>query len=121
MAENEPKSLEAFFQKSNFFRVVHADGCYGGLTPRGSIHCGFYSERVAIPQRTSIPIIDGQPGPETILEGKEGLVRELDVDVVMDFTTAVSFHIWMRDKLETLRVQMQVSDEDWNALLGRAK
>jgi len=121
MPPDTPDHIEAHFHKSNFFRVVHADGCFGGVTPRGSIHCGFYSERAAIPLRTSIALVNGQPGPETVVESKEGLVREIEVDVVMDINTAISFHIWMRDKLEHLRQGMGIDDTQWAQMLGAAK
>jgi hypothetical protein len=96
-------------------------GCIGGISPRALVNISFYSERAAIPLRTSIPIIDGKPGAEIVLESKPGLVRELEVDVTMDLNTALSFHIWLREKLEFLRIQMNVSDEQWNIMLGKAK
>jgi hypothetical protein len=36
--------------KSNLFRVIHADGAIGGVTPSGNLHLAFFSERPAIPR-----------------------------------------------------------------------
>ena len=47
-----PKELEFDFIKSNFFRVIKADGAFGGISPNGSIHMALYSERSAIPTKT---------------------------------------------------------------------
>lgn len=113
-----PERVEVFHHKSNFFRVVHADGCFGGMTPRGGLHMGFYSERSAIPLRTAIPLSEGKPaGPETVLEVRPGLVREIEVDVVMDLSTATSFFTWLRSNLEQMRQAHGVSDEDWQRFL----
>jgi hypothetical protein len=113
--------IEVFYHKSNFFRVVHADGCVGGINPRGMINCGFYSERSAIPLRTSFSIINGKPSQEAIIESKPGLVRELEVDVTMDINAAASFHKWLGLQLEQLRVKLNISDEQWNTLVGGVK
>jgi hypothetical protein len=115
----DSERVEVYYHKSNFFRVVHADGCYGGVTPRGGLHFGFYSERGAIPLRTALPLAQGKPaGPEEVLESKPGLVRELEVDVVMDFSTAASLYVWLRGHLDTLRQVVNVSDEDWGKIVG---
>ena len=47
--KKQTKILKADYIKSNLFRVVVADGAFGGLTPRGNIHIDFWSERRAIP------------------------------------------------------------------------
>jgi hypothetical protein len=99
--------IEVYYHKSNFFRVVHSDGCYGGINPRGMINCGFYSERGAIPLRTTIQLTDGQPSSETVVESKQGLVRELEVDVTMDLNAAASFYNWLRVQMEVLRQQLK--------------
>ena len=109
--EPTPDRLEISYQKSAFFRVIHADGCFGGINPRGMVHCAFYSERNAIPRRTAIPIVDGRAGPEEVVESRSGLVRELEVDVLMDLNTSVAFYIWLRDKMEHLRKQLGISDD----------
>lgn len=119
---NDPNGpVDVYFHKSAFFRVVHADGCFGGLTPRGYIHCAFYSERQAIPLRAEIQLQNGLPQSEKVTETKGGLVRELETDVFMDFTTAMSFHVWFRDKLEALRGSMGISDADWTKMLSSIK
>jgi hypothetical protein len=113
--------VEIYYHKSNFFRVVHADGCYGGVTPRGSIHCAFFSERGAIPLRTSLSIVEGQAATEKTLESKPGLVRELEVDLVMDFNVAVTLYVWLFDKLDALRKAMNIPDEQWAQMTGGKK
>jgi hypothetical protein len=45
-------------------------------------------------------------------------VRELEVDVLMDINTSVAFYIWLRGKMEHLRKQLGISDEQWAQTLG---
>ncbi len=95
-----PESIECHYLKSNFFRVVHGDGTYGGITPQGKIHMAFFSERNAIPQKVVYQIENGSLGSEIDREGKVGLVREVEVDVVLDSTKAKALHVWLGKWLE---------------------
>lgn len=114
MAEEVTKELLFYYEKSNFFRVIHADGAYGGNTPQGDIHIAFYNERHPIPKITSLPLIGNKrAGPEVVKERKEGIFREVEVDIVMNLNTAVAFRIWFDEKIEALRKQQGVSDQDW--------
>lgn len=76
--------LEFHYIKSPAFRVIHAEGTVGGLTPRGEVHVAFFSERPAIPRKVIHALNDdGTLGPEIAREGRDGFVREMDVDVVI--------------------------------------
>ena len=104
MPEKQPSSAVAFhYIKGNSFRVFHADGAIGNITPAGLIFVGFYSERAAIPQTMVHEITEeGQVGPE-LPEGrvtKEGIVRELDAGAVMSVETAKSFVKWLQSQIE---------------------
>lgn len=114
----DEQKIEVYFHKSNFFRVVHADGCFGGQTPRGGIHMGFYSERSAFPLRTELTVVDNKAVSETPLETKGGLVRELEVDVVMDFNSSISFYVWLKAKMQEQRQTLGISDADWSTMVG---
>ena len=96
-----------FYIKSNFFRVVHMDGAIGGLTPRGLIHCAVYNERAAIPQVTEHPIDDNRLGPEEAVEGKKGLVREVEVDLLMTRPVAEELRDWLTARIEDYDKRVQ--------------
>lgn len=120
--ETIPASIAAHFKKSNFFRVVHADGAYGGATPRGYFHMALYNERGAIPRQVEIPLIDGQPAPERTTDTLGGIVREVEVDVVMDLMATISLYVWLGQKADELRRASGMSDEDWaNLTVGLPK
>lgn len=113
--------VEVSYQKSAFFRVTHVDGIYGGVTPRGHIHMAVFSERGALPKASHFDVVDGQPGPEIVDDSRTGIVRELEADLVMDLPVAISLHLWMREKIEQLRVAMGVPDEEFQRLMGGQK
>lgn len=98
--------------KSGLFRVVHADGAYGGISSRGNLHFSLYNERAAIPRLSERDIKvneDGSivAGPERTTESREGFVREVEVEVMMDYKTAVEFFEWLEQKVGILRKMQQ--------------
>lgn len=86
--------------KSNYFRVIHADGVSGCVTPGGTIHLDFWNEREAIPRRitytfdTSGELVDAQP------ESRSDFVREVELGVVMSRETAIVVRNWLNELLE---------------------
>lgn len=93
------------YLKSPMFRTIHADGMYGGVTPQGNIHIAFYSERNPIPQTIEHAVADGGQLGDEIMESRvvrSGFVREVDIDVIVDLETAVSFRAWIDEKIKML-------------------
>jgi hypothetical protein len=91
--------------KSRFFRVVHADGAWGGLSPRGDIHISFYNERAAIPDTSKIALskTTGQLVKPEEFEASSEFVREIEVDVIVDLLTAMQLRTWLDDKIKGLQ------------------
>lgn len=103
--EEEPRIVFEYL-KSSHFRVIRADGAIGSITPRGFIHFALYSDRPAIPRKIVNTINpDGTLGSEVEEERvcREGIVREMDVDVFMTVDTADSFANWLKDKVKEYR------------------
>src|SRR5260370_759176 len=91
-AETEAKAVLAqHYVKSNFFRVVHADGVFGGPTfTTRTIQIGIFSERFPFPKRTSQSVKENKEiMEERVIE--EGIERELEVSLVMNLSVAKSF------------------------------
>lgn len=91
------------YLKSNLFRVVHADGAWGGLNLRGDIHVSFYNERVAIPDSSKLVVAANEEviKPEEF-ESSSKFIREVEVDVVFDLATAKSLRAWLNHKIDAL-------------------
>lgn len=84
-----PESITFHYMKSAFFRVMHVDGVLGSITPNGHINCVIFSERPSIPKLEEYELKkSGELGDQINYEGRQGFVREMDADLVMDYDTA---------------------------------
>jgi hypothetical protein len=98
-----PKEDEFDLIKSNYFRVIHADGVVGGLSPNGNIHMALYSERRAIPTKMVHPLEGAvRLGPEirSKRQGRTAVVREVEADIVISVEHAIRLHKWLGEKIE---------------------
>lgn len=103
----KPSTLSFHYIKSTCFRVIHVDGALGGPLPSGrGVHLGLYSERAAIPQQVTHEIDSkghvGREIPEQRLS-RDGVVRELEVDAVMDVETAEAIRDWLSKNIALLK------------------
>jgi hypothetical protein len=109
--------IEFHYQKSPIYRTVHADGAYGGNTPSGYIAVTFYSERSAIPRNMISDVTydeQGQPslGPERQVEGLEGVMRQLEVSVMLDINSSRNLYSWLRRHLGQLETQLGIPEDE---------
>jgi len=91
--------------KSHLFRVIYADGVYGGLSPAGQIRMTLFNERYAIPTHMEHALSPhGHVGEEDLSARvcRSNIVRELEADVVMNLETAKLLHSWLNDKISQL-------------------
>jgi hypothetical protein len=105
MNEPIPNKLRIEYKKSQSFRVIHADGAYGGTSPRLQLFIAFYSERFPIPQVLTYETSpSGAPEREIISEreSKEGLFREVEVGVTLDLNAAKGFLAWLTERVGEL-------------------
>ncbi|HEU0048544.1 MAG TPA: hypothetical protein VFQ43_13175 [Nitrososphaera sp.] len=104
-APKPPVSQITFHQiKSNFFRVVHSDGAWCSMSPRGLVHLTFFSERQPLPKELVHDLVDATTlGAEDVSKRvtKEGFVREMEVDVVLSRADADGLHKWLGNYLKS--------------------
>lgn len=87
--------------KSPMYRVVHADGVWGGITPRGLISMSFWNTRGPIPTRIVQEVgPGGEMGSEVRRESRDAIVREVDVGVILDVEIAKTIRNWLDDKIK---------------------
>jgi hypothetical protein len=87
--------------KSSQFRVIRVDGVHGGLTPRGDvIQVALFSERAPIPKREEYRVENGKLGERTDVQQRDAIVREVEVEALVDLTTARVIHKWLGEKIE---------------------
>jgi hypothetical protein len=99
-----PTTPVAFnYIKSNSFRVIHVDGAIGSITPRGLIHASLYSERMPIPRLMVHPVgADGNLLPPVQQEIRPGVVREVEVSLILDRNSAESLRDWLGQQIAEL-------------------
>jgi hypothetical protein len=95
--------VQFHYIKSTDFRVIHVDGAIGSVTPRGLIHVALYSERLPIPRMSTHRITpDGLLGRSDTQEIRPGVVREVEVSLMLDRSTAESLRNWLNDQISVL-------------------
>jgi hypothetical protein len=90
-----PPKVRFDYIKSPQFRVVHVDGAYGGITPRGQLFISLYSERLPIPTAIVHQLNpNGQLGDEILSERetRKGVVREVEIGLQFDIRGCQVFH-----------------------------
>ena len=110
-----PENVKFHYLKSTHFRTIHADGAIGSVTPRGHIHMAIYNERHAIPREMVQEIKpDGTLGEviqsETVV--REGIVREMEVDVLMNVEVAKGVINWLEDKIKLIEKEIIKSSKE---------
>ena len=88
--------------KSNHFRVVRADGAHGGVNPRLQVQMALYNERIPIPQKVIHRVLPNGTLDDAAVEtiGRDGFVREVEVEVLMDWPVARSLAKWLTEKAD---------------------
>lgn len=107
--------LRVYFTKSNFFRVVHADGLVGSVTPKRDIFISFYNERIPIPDSIVYELspkgaVISEVESERITTTK-GVIREMEVGVVLDLADARSLIDWLRQMVGEAEVNFEDVEE----------
>jgi hypothetical protein len=93
------------FIKSSQFRVVHATGVWYGGDSQQNLHLTFFNERTPIPKK--VILILNQQGlivseDESQREAKQGVVREMEVDIVLSVQAALDLHKTLGDNLRAI-------------------
>jgi hypothetical protein len=99
------------FVKSNYFRIVHVNGAFGGLTPHGELFISMYNEHAPIPSATVQKIEpDGKLGDEVQRIGDNAIERELEVGLVMSLDAARNIASWLQQKVDLAqKIQAEIS------------
>ena len=64
---------------------------------------GLYNERFPFPQKVVHSIDKDGLGEEVKREGKTGVIREIEVDVLLDENCAIALHKWLGEKISSLQ------------------
>lgn len=101
--------LPVHFIKSTYFRVVHANGVWYSGDNQSNLHLTFFNERNPIPKLVVVNLDDrgavaGED--ESKRETKKGIVREMEVDVVLSLQAATELYHTLGDNLRAIQEMM---------------
>jgi hypothetical protein len=111
-----PQQIEYHYQKTPDYRTVHADGAHGGATARGYLAVTFYNERASIPRKgvRDVSVAEnGEPAlsKERVTETLGGIMRQLEVTVMLDINAARELALWLPRKVSELEEFMEIPSE----------
>ena len=98
MQQPQPASaagvMPIYYTKSNFFRVIHVDGMYGGPAPSlGGMTMTVFSGRTPLPEKTMNDASSNEVVKERVV--KQGIENELECCLVMNLATAKIMLTWL--------------------------
>lgn len=89
------------------YRLVPANGSFGGITPRADIMIHFFEEYYPVPRVVVHEVSpEGKLGQEKARETESLITREIQVGVVLSPAQAESIAKWILDKVETLKKRL---------------
>ncbi len=98
--------IEFHYKKSSLFRVVHSNGAWGGLTPDLDVFVAFFNSRPPIPETVVHELSEeGVVGPEVpeLKVSKNGIVREVEVGVIMKPEDVRNLITFLQDRLDNIK------------------
>lgn len=105
--------LPIYYMKSNFFRVIHVDGMYGGGTPSagvtGDIMMTVVSHRLPFPEM----LVNDASGNEVVAKRKVkyGVENEFEAALVMNLGTAKMMVQWLQSNIKNVEDLMETVRE----------
>jgi hypothetical protein len=107
-----PSNIRFYYEKGNFFRVIHVDGVLGGITPTRNIFVSLYNQRAPLPkviEQRYLP--DGTLGDEVCREGKTGVFREMEIGLVLTPSVAKEIANFLLEQAKLLQESKQTIPE----------
>jgi hypothetical protein len=109
-----PKKVRFNYKKADDYRILYANGAYGGFTPRKELMFHFFHEYKKTLETEVMAIgEDGSTIPlkKDIPEELE-MIRELKVGIVLTIEEAFNIGRWMLDKVEEFRKATEVKSSE---------
>ena len=108
---DNPTKIGIYYQRSRHYRTIHVDGAQIGITPRGAIQFTLYSDQKPMPEFalhgfTPEGTLNGEPIEQVV---KEGMIREVEVNVVMDLAVTQNLIAALQDILSRFKAAQEQS------------
>ncbi len=109
--KNEKKEIEFVYEYDPGYRVVAANGVWGGVTPRGDFRLDFFVESSALPERLTHELLPGKIGEELSRTppDKRLISRRLQVGVLLSLKEVQLIADFLNERLK--KVQQITEDK----------
>lgn len=105
------KEITFRFERDPEYRVVTANGAWGGITPRGELMFDLFLEHMDIPEEISYLATPDGLGPELNRTPTPAIIRDSMIGVVMTPENAENFGRWILEKVSMVRKKPQDSTD----------
>ena len=119
--DSNTKSLSVRYRNNAAYRSVHASGAYGGAVPTGEIFLGIFSERTHFPESALVEFDEVTHQAKETVQVEKGIVREMEVGIIMNLEVAKSIHLWLQEKINFVEGMMASSEPRVEVLGGKSK
>lgn len=101
----EKEKVKLIYNKPEDYSIVFANGLYGGVSPRGDIHCHFFVESRPLPIEQEFKLSeDGKIGEEIGQSvSPVTIIRDLKVGIIVEPDVAQSIAEWLLDKVKVAK------------------
>lgn len=99
--KSEPESIVFKYTKANDYRIVTANGAYGGPEPTGGIKVDFFIESLEYPNLQRFELEGTKLGKEVRrIPGENNWVRELQIGLLLSRDVAETIGNWLLEKVK---------------------
>ena len=92
--------LEFEYVKSKDYKIYHATGAWGGLSPRSEIYIDFFIEKAEPPEKSKLYVKDKEAIKEEKIPKEDKLIRELQACFILRPDIAYAIGEWLIKKAE---------------------
>lgn len=98
------QTIDIYYKKARNHRTIQADGAWAGITPQLEVQVAFFKDLRPMPDFVTHLITPGEGlGAEVSRVEQKGMVREVEVTMVMSADTLESVIKLMQQSLEHLK------------------
>ena len=115
------QKLEVFFARAEDYKIIAANGIWGGVTPRGDVYVDFFVEKNDYPEKLVLEIKAGGKPASQKQRVDKGLLRECQFGVLLSPKEAISIGEFLVERgkqakefLLTLELEKTVEKQEKN-------
>ena len=109
--KNQPDEISIEWGYDKNYRLVPANGMWGGITPRGDLRIDFFVESIAVPDSGAGKLLNDGSGNYTEhheVSEKVTMVRKMQVGVMVPPQQVQSFMRWFQDKAQKVEASSKI-------------